>query len=518
MNSQALFLLNQALQYLRNGNPNSAEPLLKQTLRIEPKNVDALRLFGVVLAQKDHYIEALSYFKKALKLDPKNGLIFSNIGNTLQKLKHYDEALLAYDDAITFLPNYAEAYSNRGNTLHELKRYEEALSAHHQAIALQPDYAEAYSNLGNTLQKLKRHNEALIAYGNAISLNPRFSEAWCNKGFTLSELKHYDEALAAYDEAIKLDHNNAEAYWNKSLTELVTGEFISGWRNYEYRWKKKEAEAYKHTECQPLTNLNNIAGKKILVWSEQGYGDTIQFSRFVKSLLALNAEVIFEVQKPLKSLLADSFTGCTVISEGDEYGTVDFSIPLLSLPLIFSVILDNIPNKISYLEKIDQKTGYWKNKLNLDKTCLNIGVACSGNENHKNDINRSMDLKLFEPLTKFANLFLIQKNMRPNDEAYLEKSSNIFYLGNEIQDFTDSAAIVGEMDAIVSVDTSLAHLSGALGKPTFIAIPWTPEWRWLLDRQDSPWYPEVKIFRQKSPDNWIEVINEIVEYFNDKLK
>jgi len=516
MNPQPLLLLNQALQYLRNNNPNSAALLVKQALKLDPKNVDALRLFGVVLAQKHQHIEALNYFQKALKLDPKNGLVFSNIGNTLQELKRYEEALVAYDQAISLLPNYAEAYSNRGNALHELKRYQQALLSHRQAIAIEPNYAEAYSNLGNTLQKLKLHEEALIAYDNAISVNPRFSEAWCNKGFTLSELKRYNEALSAYDLAINLDPQNSEAYWNKSLAELVTGKLLSGWKNYEFRWKKRGAESYKHAEIPSLTSLNNIAGKKILVWSEQGYGDTIQFCRFIEKLSALNAEVIFEVQPPLTTLLSNSLLGCNVISEGTQHGDIDFAVPLLSLPLIFSIGPDNIPTKNAYLAGNKGKSDHWRDLLKLDKSQLNIGIACSGNEIHKSDLDRSIDLELFEPLTKFANLFLIQKKLRPKDLNYLEKSTRIHYLGDKIQDFSDSAAIVDEMDAIVSVDTSLAHLSGALGRPTFILVHWNPEWRWLLDRQNSPWYPTIKIIRQNFPGNWASTIEEVISCMRQK--
>jgi protein O-GlcNAc transferase len=225
MNPQALLLLNQALQYLRNNNPNSAALLVKQALKLDPKNVDALRLFGVVLAQKHQHIEALNYFQKALKLDPKNGLVFSNIGNTLQELKRYEEALVAYDQAISLLPNYAEAYSNRGNALHELKRYQQALLSHRQAIAIEPNYAEAYSNLGNTLRELKRYDESLAASDIATKIRPNYAEAWCNKGNTFGELKRYEEALVAFKTAITLKRDCDYSLGNLIHTKMLLGDW-----------------------------------------------------------------------------------------------------------------------------------------------------------------------------------------------------------------------------------------------------------------------------------------------------
>jgi len=297
------------------------------------------------------------------------------------------------------------------------------------------------------------------------------------------------------------------------LIQLALGNFKDGFKNYEYRLERTSAYPKRHQAFPLLTNLNQASGKRVLVWSEQGHGDTIQFSRLIKNLSDLNIEIIFEVQTGLKTLLEQSIKHAKVIGEGAHFGQVDFQIPLMSLPLLLELDINGIPSD-PYLVGSKKDSIAWKKKLSAANNQLNIGIACSGNEQHINDKNRSIDLKFFKPIADQANLFLIQKDLRKKDQDFLRTHPEIKFLGEEIKSFNDSASIIQEMDLVITVDTSLAHLSGALGKSTLILLPWNPEWRWLLERQDSPWYPTAKIFRQPHSGRWESVIEDIALQLN----
>ena len=485
-----------------------------KAVELVPNNPDAWINYGKTVSSLKRYEEAIGHYDRALSLKQDYLEAWINKGIALHELKRYEEAIAHYDRALELSPDYVEAWTNKGAILHELKRYEEALAHYDRALELGPDYVEAWTNKGITLQELKRYEEALTSYDKAISLKPDYHEAWSNQGVTLNELKRYEDALASYDKAISIKSDYYDAYWNKALTQLVTGNFKDGWKNYEYRWKKNKADPMRHKHYPTLINLNGISGKSVLVWSEQGYGDTVQFSRFIEKLIELEASVIFEVQEPLKALFKQSFTRAKIISQDEAFGNIDFQIPLLSLPLLFCINAENIPSKKSYIQVSKNNIIYWRKKLNIENKKINIGVACSGNINNINDKKRSIDLKFFEQIANQANLFIIQKELRKYDIDFLIKYKKITFLGNEIKSFSDSAAIIQIMDLVITVDTSIAHLSSAIGKPTFILLPWSPEWRWLIDRKDSPWYPTAKIFRQPNLGNWEEVIKKIILQLN----
>ena len=536
-------MIHQAMQAFQSGNLNSAEIILKRVLAAHTKNLPALHILGLIKASQSKHKEAaellkrairlspvdsslhynlakalqesgadkesLPHHKKAIELNPANLEAWLNYGRSLSRIGLNSDALNVYTKSLQINPNYIEALVNIGATLKDLQRYDEALNYADKTIAINPNFSEAWSNRGIALKELKRYDEALSSYDKAISLKPDYHEAYSNRGVTLNELKRYDEALSSYDKAISLKPDYFDAHWNRSLTQLVTNNFDNGWKNYEYRWKKNKSESMHHQQFPLLTNLSEISGKSVLIWSEQGYGDTIQFSRFIEKLIELKANVIFEVQEPLKALFENSFVHPKIISQGEPTGDIDFQLPLLSLPLLFAIDISNIPSATSYIQDAKENSVLWRHKLNLTNKKINIGIACSGNEKHLNDKNRSMDLRFFEPIADQANLFLIQKDLKASDQDFLYKRPDIKFLGDEIKSFNDSASIIQAMDLVITVDTSLAHLSGALGKPTIILLPWNPEWRWLLDRQDSPWYPMVKLFRQPNLGNWEAIIKEV---------
>jgi len=484
-----------------------------ESLNLIPDRISTLINLSATQIKLKKFSDAKNYLEKVIELDQNCAEAFLNLGNIHKEQNQFILALELFEVAIKINPNYPEALSNKGLALHELKRYDESLAFYDKAISLKPDYHEAWSNRGVTLSKLGRYDEALASYDKAISFKPDYHEAWSNKGTALHEIKQYEEALASYDKAISFKTNHSDAHWGKALIQLTLEDFKNGWKNYEYRWRKTVSDPLRHQQFPLLINLNQASGKRVLVWSEQGHGDTIQFSRLIKNLSDLNVDIIFEVQAGLKTLLEHSMKHVKVIGEGTSFERVDFQIPLMSLPLLLELDLQNIPSE-KYLEDSKEDSIAWKKKLNIANNKLNIGIACSGNERHINDKNRSIDLKFFEPITDKANLFLIQKDLRGSDQDFLSTHPEIKFLGKEIKSFNDSASIIRAMDLVITVDTSLAHLSGALGKPTLILLPWNPEWRWLLDREDSPWYPTAKIFRQTHPGNWSDVIEDVSLHLN----
>jgi len=295
------------------------------------------------------------------------------------------------------------------------------------------------------------------------------------------------------------------------------GDFENGWVNYEHRWGITKAEPYRHANIARLKDVQEVKDKKILVWGEQGHGDTIQFVRYIQALQDRGAKVTLEVQPSLKELLATSITNCEVICPGDSSQKYDYEIPLMSLGLLLKTNLSSIPNKTPYLRTSATKLEFWSKNLRLKNDQLNIGIACSGFIGEKHFDNRLIDLDKFQPFADSANIFLIQKDLRSTDIAYLASQKSIRYLGNEIDSFEDTAAIIELMDAIVTIDTSIAHLAGALNKNTYLLLAWNPDWRWLQDRSDTPWYPSVNLIRQKSINSWDGCLENIFTSLNDSM-
>jgi tetratricopeptide (TPR) repeat protein len=470
---------------------------------------------GLALLQDGNYEAAETRFRKSLELIPDRASTLTNLTAAQIKLEKYAEAEVSARKAIAIDGANSEAWLNLGLIEVETNHAEQALECLDKAIQLKPEYAEAWYNKGLVLGNLQRHDEALACYGQAVQLKPDYAEAWLNRGVTLKDLKRHEEALTHYDQAIRLKPDYFESYWNKSLVELVQGKFEDGWTDYEYRWKRTKHDPCLHADIPGLKSLDDLKGSKILVWAEQGLGDTIQFSRYLEPLVKLGAETIFEVQRPLKNLLSNQFS-CRVVSQGESFGRVDFQIPLLSLPRLFNTNLNSIPSKVPYLKVSGGLIEHWRRKLDLSKGKLNIGIACSGNPCHVNDMNRSMKLEAFEPVLELANLFLVQKELREADADFLNQHPQVKFLGDEISDFEDTGAIVGNLDLIVSVDTSLVHMAGALGKPVYVLLPWSPEWRWMLDRDDSPWYPTARLIRQPAMGDWKSAVGKLVKELRER--
>ena len=505
--------IQEAIALHQHGQFGQAEEIYRQLLEIDPRKADALHLLGMIAHQTGHYQGAVDLIGDAIAVNPNVSSFHSNRGLALQELKQLDAAVASYDKAIAYKLEFAKAYYNRGNALNELKQLNAAVASYDKAIALKPDFAEAYSNRGIALKELKQLDAAIASYDKAIALKPDYAEAYYNRGTALQELKQLDAAVASCDKAIVLAPDFAEAYWNKSMLLLLTREFVKGFNLYEWRWDEKNTMKWKRNFSQPLwLGEESLSDKTILIHAEQGLGDTIQFCRYIKMVSDLDAKVIFEVQKPLVRLLKDLPGVSTLIAKGDPLPEFDFHCPLLSLPLAFKTDLNSIPSARSYLEAEVARIAYWKDRIKGDG--LKIGIAWQGSKGTTVDIGRSFELKLFEKIATQPNVHLIslQKEYGSDQLNDMPPGMLVMDLGEELDNdgaFLDSSAVMMNLDLVITSDTAMAHLAGALGIKTWVVLKYVPDWRWMLDRQDSPWYPSLKLYRQEKMDDWSTVFDQM---------
>ncbi len=481
-----------------------------KAISIKPDFAEAYLNRGIAFQELKQFEAALASYDKAISIKPDYAEAYYNRGNALNELKQFHAALASYDKAISIKLDYTKAYSNRGNALNKLKQFEAALASYDKAISIKPDDAEAYSNRGIALQELKQFEAALASYDKAISLKPDHAEAYSNRGIALNELEQFEAAIASYDKAISIKPDHAEAFLNKSLALLLIGEFGSGWPLYEWRWRNGTADLKNPAFTQPLwLGAESLHGKTILLWCEQGLGDTIQFIRYAALVAEIGGRVIASVPNSLMRLLSSLDGVSEWVEQGGTLPAFDFHCPLLSLPLAFKTDLTSIPSSHAYLRSDINKVSEWSKKLGT-KTKPRVGIVWSGSTGHKKDQDRSIALSsLIEYLPEDCEYVSLQKELRDTDSVTLAACSQIKHFGDELGDFTDTAALCDLMDVVISVDTSVAHLSGALGKPTWVLLPHIPDWRWLLDREDSPWYPSIKLYRQGEDRHWSSVLKKI---------
>jgi tetratricopeptide (TPR) repeat protein len=531
-----------------------AERIYIEVLQHQPQHFDAIHLLGVIAIQTRQTMRGIELITKAIGLNPNVAAAHGNLGNALRELKRPGEALASYDRAIALKPDAAETYYNRGLALQDLKRPEDALASYDRAIALKPDFADAYNNRGRALRDLKRPEDVLASYDKVIALNPDYTEAHNNRGIALRDLKRPDDALASHDRAIALKPDYAEAHYNRGLALqdlkrpedalagydkaialkpdyadayvsqsfcfLLMGRFEQGWRQYEWR-KKQSKPVAARPYLQPLwLGEQNIAGKTLFIYWEQGLGDLIQFCRYAKLAADLGARVILESPKPLMSLLA-TLPGVTqLIEAGSPLPAFDYQCPLLSLPLAFKTTLSSIPATIPYLKADLEKTRLWKQRLGEGHK-RKVGLVWSGGVRPNQPELWFIDSRRNIPLADFAVLkhpdidfYSLQKG-EPAESELAElirqnwEGPRIVDFASRLADFSDTAALVENLDLVITVDTSTAHLAGALGKPVWLLNRVDTCWRWLLNRTDSPWYPTATLYRQEKAGHWEDVLQRI---------
>ena len=475
-----------------------------------------LFLEGLSALESQEFLVAEEKFLGSLKLLPNRVSTLINLAATQIKLKKYSLALESIKQVLSIDQASSEGWLNLGLIYSKQLQHELALSSFDKAIEINASYAQAHSNKANTLAELKRHQEALKYLDQAITLEPNYAEAWYNKANVLTELKRHHEAMGHLDQAITLEPNYADAYWNRALLKLLTQDFEGGWKDYEHRWNRVGAESYRYPHIPNLEAITNQKNVKILIWAEQGYGDTLQFARYVESFLESGPELTFAVQPALKELVAHSIPEISVIAHDEVETIYDFQLPLLSLPRLLELDLSSLSAAKPYIFPNLDKVKYWKNKLKLPKDKLNIGIACSGSlqVDLQNGNKRPIPLRMFAEFMPRCNLFLIQKDLRDDDRVYLNTCPEITYLGGSIQNFDDSAAMVACMDMIISIDTSLAHLAGAMGKKSFVLLPFLADWRWFEGTQECPWYTSLTLFRQLTQGDWGPVVRQVANELN----
>src|SRR5712671_2977116 len=496
-----------ALQGLRQ--LEAAVASFDRAIAVKPDYAEAHYNRGTVLQELKQLEAAVASYDKAIVIRPDDADVHTNRGNALQELKRLEAAVASYDNALAIKPDYAEAYSNRGNALQKLKQLDAAVASYDKAVAIKPDFAEAYSNRGVAMQDLKQLEAAIASFDKAVALKPDYAEAYSNRGVALQQHNQIDAALASYDKAVAINPDYAQAYLNKGMALLLKGNIEQGFELYEWRWKIEESRKDHRNFMQPLwLGQEALQNKTILLYSEQGLGDTIQFCRYTKLVADRGANVVLEVPKPLLGLLQGLAGVSEVVEMGLPLPAFDFHCPLLSLPLAYKTTLDTIPNPVAYLQSSRDKFEFWAQKLG-EKTTTRVGLVWSGSTSNKHYHDRSLDLELLLPhLPGKYDYICLQKELREVDRVPL-RSSTIRFFGDELYDFTDTAALCDLMDVVISIDTSVAHLSGALGKATWVLLPYPPDWRWLLDRDDSPWYPSVRLYRQNSEMTWNSVFESV---------
>ena len=540
-NAEALHLL--GLIALQRGDADQAVRLISQAVAAAPQEAKYHINLSAVLSQAGRNEDAMATARRVVALHADYPEAHNNLGSALVRLGHCEAALGSYDRAIALRPDYDEAFYNRGVALQSLKQYEEAAGSYQRTIELQADYLEAYNNLGIVLVALRRFDEALACYDQVIALDPEYDEAHYNRGFALQSMERYEAAIASYDQALVLRPDYAEAlknrgmafqaldrydealaefdrsvalrpdhaptHFSKSVCLLQSGDLTRGWREYEWRWRTPELMIGWRHFAQPLwLGEQPTDGRTILVHAEQGLGDTLQFCRFVPLIAARGARVVLEVQQPLARLLAEFPGAAQTVTYGGELPPFDLHCPLLSLPLALGITLETIPAE-SYLAADPALVAGWQERI-ATLSGLRVGLVWAGAPGLVADLRRSIPLERLAPLGAVPGVSFV--SLQKGDAAKqvgVPSSLPLHDFTGELYDFADTAALIATLDLVVSVDTAVAHLAGALGKPVWLLDRFDACWRWLRGREDSPWYPTARLFRQAAPGDWDDVVARV---------
>ncbi|MGC8494102.1 MAG: tetratricopeptide repeat protein [Syntrophobacteraceae bacterium] len=485
------------------------------------------------------YEEALSRLEEAARLYPgflpilaEKGAVLFESGRAEEAIACFDQLLKSIDSpqvrqvrAICFNQLLSECNRTlagnrenvgvllkRANILERLHRFEEAVRDYDAALAIRIDeVATLWNRRSNALLDLDRPEEALEGYNRGLELLPSNASLLFNRGNVHQKLARMKEAVADYDRALEFRPDLAEARMERSHCRLATGDFERGFREYESRWETAQLRHVRSGSLQPLwLGEENLSGKTILLWAEQGYGDTIQFMRYVPLVARAAGATILRVPAVLASLAGSLDCPVSIVSMGDDLPEHDFHCPLMSLPLALGGRLETIPTEIPYLRAPKERVEKWRTRLGGPKR-LRVGLAWAGRRREPANHTRDMRLEMFLPLMRLeVDLISLQKEVPEQDVDFLESMPRLARIGEELSDFADAAALIENLDMVLSVDSAIAHLAGALGKPTWIVLRHSGEWRWFLERHDSPWYPTARLFRQKSPGDWAGVVADLV--------
>jgi tetratricopeptide (TPR) repeat protein len=475
---------------------------------------------GTVLKELKDALAAVASYDKAIALNPHLALAYANRATLLQELNQKPAALTDYDRAITLNDRDAATHTNRAVLLQQMGRRAEALAGYDRAIALDPQYADAWFNRGTALYDDDDLPAALDSYEHAVAVDPDFGDAYVNRGVTLQNMGHVDQGIESYKQAIRINPNLPEAHYNLALASLTIGDYATGWSEYEWRWQAESGPIYreKRSFSQPLwVGKETIAGKTIMLYGEQGLGDSLQFCRYIEWVARLGARVILEVPSLLTTICATLPGVSQIIPYGSPLPHFEYQCPLMSLPLAFSTTLDTIPSASGYLRADAGKVAAWRNRLGA-ATKPRIGLTWSGNQAAGTNRKRHFALSSLLPyLSRDFHYYCLQKEVTAADHETLANTSWIFQFQDLLKDFSDTAALCECMDLVISVDTSVAHMSCALGKKTWVLLAYVADWRWLLEREDNPWYHAARLFRQTSPGEWNGAFERVATALRSEL-
>jgi tetratricopeptide (TPR) repeat protein len=475
---------------------------------------------GAVLHQIGRLHEALISHDAAIALQPDRAEPHRNRGATLLALGRRADALASYERAVTLDPHNAEAHYNRGNTLYGARRIEDALASYERALALKPVHPEALLGRGNALHDQKRFEDALASYDAAISQSPDYAEAWCNRANTLKFLGRLDEARASLEKAVALKPGFAGARANLATLRLLRGDFEQGWRDFEWRKKLPTPIAHRQYHQPAWSGAEDIQGKTLFLYWEQGLGDTIQFYRYARLAKARGAKVVLSVPDPLIDLLRGQEAGIEIIAADAKPAAFDLHCALMSLPLAFKTTLESVPAVIPPFRADPAKVTHWRGKLGARRRprvglVWNCGFRKDQPEFWAGIARRNIPFQIMSRLNlENLDFHSLQKGEPAESELLALRpehwpGDNFFNLAHQLNDFSDTAALIDHLDLIITVDTAVTHLAGSMGKPVWLLLPRVPEWRWMLNREDSPWYPTARLFRQTIWDDWPGLIARV---------
>jgi tetratricopeptide (TPR) repeat protein len=502
-----VYLWNLGAALHKQGRYEEALKAFDKAVQLQPDDAELWRNLGEVLIALGRLGEAILSFQHALKLNPRHWDAANKCGHLLYRLEQFEEALAHFDLCDELQPNRAPTLQMRALTLRRLKRLDESLANNRRAYELDPADPETCNNMGDVLFALGWADEAVEWCDKALALRPDFTSALTNKALALTQAHRFDEAFAIYERLKRTGANTAMEDFSLSLLQMLTGDFEVGWAGREARWEAMSPDYPKFPQPMWL-GKESIEGKTILVCVDEGLGDCIQFARYLPMMAARGARVILAVADALVPLLSGMPGVSQCLSGGSP--AFDMHCPMSSLPLAFQTRLDSIPSAVSYLPPpAEARRRAWEDRLGFrDK--LRVGLVWSGNPKHTNDHNRSLPLQMLSRILDLdAHFVSLQKDLRAGDRTLLRECSGVVDLTEHLSDFADTAALVSCLDLVITVDTSVAHLAGALGCPTWILLPYTPDYRWLLDRDDSPWYPTVRLFRQSKTRDYGIVLDRV---------
>jgi tetratricopeptide (TPR) repeat protein len=501
----------QAFASYRQGKLADAEAVCTRILAAAPEDFDALHLLGLLRHQQKRNVEALQLVGAVLKRAPHSAEVLNNCGLILAALARHEEALAHFDRALASSAGYLHALKNRAAALKSLSRYEEALAAYAAVLAVKPDELDALNECGGLHLRLGRPAAAIACYDRALAAAPRLVELNINRATALAAMRRFDDALQSLAAAIAIQPDCAVAHYRASLIHLRLGDFKKGWRGFEWRLRSERAPKMRQVDAPLWLGDRPLEGKTILLLSEQGFGDTIQFLRYASLVAALGATVMLDVPRELKTLAATVPGVAAVFDHSEPTPPVDFYSPLLSLPRAFQSDLATVPANIPYLRPSDERLKRWRERVPRNGR-RKIGICWAGSNAHLNDHNRSIALDRFARVLAVPNLDFVSLQRETGDaQAAILRNHHVIAFGRELRDFADTAAALATLDLVISVDTSVAHLAGAMGKGVALLLPFAPDWRWMDDRSDSPWYPTMRLFRQPTMGDWDSVLERLCQ-------